>query len=69
MTPEAIQNLFEPYATLTSGPDGGLGMASVYGFVKQSGGDVEVRSEVGQGTTFRLLLPREGERAAPAPVV
>lgn len=68
MTPEALESLFEPFVTLSPGADGGLGMASVYGFVKQSGGDVEVRSELSQGTTFRLLLPRE-ERKDPPPTV
>jgi signal transduction histidine kinase/ActR/RegA family two-component response regulator len=59
MTPEVKAHVFEPFFTTKEvGKGTGLGLAQVYGFVKQSQGSVEIESEVGQGTTVSILLPR-----------
>lgn len=55
---EAIEKVFDPFFTTKDvGAGSGLGLSMVYGFVKQSGGDVRIYSEVGRGTTIRLYLP------------
>jgi PAS domain S-box-containing protein len=59
MAPDVIARAFDPfYTTKPLGQGTGLGLSMVYGFTKQTGGQVRIYSEVGQGTTVRLYLPR-----------
>jgi CheY-like chemotaxis protein len=59
MTPDVIARAFEPfYTTKPLGEGTGLGLSMIYGFARQSGGQVRIYSEVGQGSTVCIYLPR-----------
>jgi hypothetical protein len=65
MTPEVQARVFEPFFTTKDiGKGSGLGLAQVRGFAQQSGGKIEIDSEVGKGTTISLLLPRSPNHPA-----
>lgn len=66
MTREVQARVFEPFFTTKDiGKGSGLGLAQVHGFVKQSGGAIEIDSAIGRGTTITMLLPRSKKDPGP----
>ena len=70
LTPEIQEHVFEPFFTLTKfGQDTGLRLATCHSICKQNGGAIEVKSTPGEGSTFKLYLPRFADASLPSEVV
>ncbi|WP_445576784.1 ATP-binding protein [Pseudomonas sp. E141] len=75
MPPDVLDHVFEPFfTTKTDGQGTGLGLSMVFGFVKQSGGHIEITSDVGEGTRAQMYFPRSrqpetGEEAPHGPLL
>jgi signal transduction histidine kinase/ActR/RegA family two-component response regulator len=68
IAPDVLPHIFEPfYTTKAAGRGAGLGLSQVYGIVKQHGGLVDVRTELGVGSSFIVYLPAVTEAVSPAP--
>jgi two-component system NtrC family sensor kinase len=65
--PENLSRIFDPFFTTKEAKGLGLGLSVAYGIVQEHGGDIEVESEVGRGTTFRVRLPLHPEKAVGRP--
>lgn len=64
---EILEHVYEPFfTTKEAGQGSGLGLSMVYGFVRQSGGSVDIETDVGRGTTVRLYFPAAVDPATPA---